>query len=106
MQRLLNHYRWDADVVRDVLRDYVLTHLVATDRVAVANETGFLTKGIKSAGVRRQYSGTAGRIELSARYVLDLCLAPGSGVDRPQLYLAEIGATEHGQIANAAGHGL
>ncbi|WP_442875948.1 IS701 family transposase [Amycolatopsis sp. NBC_01488] len=63
MQRLLNFYRWDADAVRDDLRGHVLTHLGDRSGVAVADETGFLKKGTKSAGVQRQYSGTAGRIE-------------------------------------------
>lgn len=63
MQRLLNFYRWDADDVRDDLRGYVLEHLGDRSGVAVADETGFLKKGTKSAGVQRQYSGTAGRIE-------------------------------------------
>ncbi|MBO0884276.1 MAG: IS701 family transposase [Mycobacterium sp.] len=63
MQRLLNFYRWDADAVRDDLRGYVLEHLGDPSGVVVADETGFLKKGIKSAGVQRQYSGTAGRIE-------------------------------------------
>ncbi|WP_435887330.1 IS701 family transposase [Streptomyces antimycoticus] len=63
MQRLLNFYRWDADAVRDDLRAYVLDHLGDPSGIAVADETGFLKKGTKSAGVQRQYSGTAGRIE-------------------------------------------
>jgi SRSO17 transposase len=63
MQRLLNFYRWDADVVRDDLRGYVLEHLDDPSGVVVADETGFLKKGTKSSGVQRQYSGTAGRIE-------------------------------------------
>ena len=63
MQRLLNFYRWDADKVRDDLRVYVLEHLGDPSGVVVADETGFLKKGTKSAGVQRQYSGTAGRIE-------------------------------------------
>jgi len=63
MQRLLNFYRWDADAVRDDLRGYVLEHLGDPNGVVVADETGFLKKGTKSAGVQRQYSGTAGRIE-------------------------------------------
>jgi SRSO17 transposase len=63
MQRLLNFYRWDADAVRDDLRGYVLEHLGDPSGIAVADETGFLKKGTKSAGVQRQYSGTAGRIE-------------------------------------------
>lgn len=63
MQRLLNFYRWDAEAVRDDLRGYVLDHLADPSGVVVADETGFLKKGTKSAGVQRQYSGTAGRIE-------------------------------------------
>ena len=63
MQRLLNFYRWDADTVRDDLRSYVLDSLGDPSGVAVADETGLLKKGTKSAGVQRQYSGTAGRIE-------------------------------------------
>jgi SRSO17 transposase len=63
MQRLLNFYSWDADAVRDDLRGYVLDALSDPSGVMVADETGFLKKGTKSAGVQRQYSGTAGRIE-------------------------------------------
>jgi SRSO17 transposase len=63
MQRLLNFYRWDADAVRDDLRGRVLEHLGDPGGIVVADETGFLKKGNKSAGVQRQYSGTAGRIE-------------------------------------------
>jgi SRSO17 transposase len=63
MQRLLNHYRWDAGAVRDTLCNYVLEHFGSPAGVVVADETGFLKKGTKSAGVQRQYSGTAGRIE-------------------------------------------
>ena len=63
MQRLLNHADWDADAVRDDLRDYVVEHLGDESAVLVVDETGFLKKGTRSAGVARQYSGTAGRIE-------------------------------------------
>jgi SRSO17 transposase len=63
MQRLLNSYEWDADLVRDDLRSYVVEHLLDTQSVLVVDETGFLKKGTKSVGVQRQYSGTAGRIE-------------------------------------------
>ena len=64
MQRLLNAADWDAAAVRDDLRTYVVEH-VADERsgVLVIDETGFLKKGTKSAGVARQYSGTAGRRE-------------------------------------------
>src|SRR5262245_6935627 len=64
MQRLLNAADWDAEAVRDDLRAYVVEHL-AEERsgILVIDETGFLKKGPKSAGVARQYRGTAGRRE-------------------------------------------
>jgi SRSO17 transposase len=63
MQRLLAKADWDADAVRDDVRDYVVEHLGDRAGVLVVDETGFLKKGTKSAGVARQYSGTAGRVE-------------------------------------------
>ena len=63
VQRMLSTYQWDADLVRDDLRAYVVEHLGETDGVLVVDETGFLKKGTKSVGVQRQYSGTAGRID-------------------------------------------
>jgi SRSO17 transposase len=63
VQRLLNAADWDADAVRDDLRTYVAEHLGTPAGVLIVDETGFLKKGIKSVGVQRQYSGTAGRIE-------------------------------------------
>jgi SRSO17 transposase len=61
VQRLLNSAKWDADEVRDDLREYVVEHLgdEATG-VLIVDETGFLKKGEKSVGVARQYTGTAG----------------------------------------------
>ena len=63
MQRLLNAARWDADAVRDDLREYVIGQVGEPDGVLIVDETGFVKKGTKSAGVQRQYSGTAGRVE-------------------------------------------
>jgi SRSO17 transposase len=63
VQDFLSRMRWDADAVRDDLRAYVVEHLGDPDAVLVLDESGFLKKGDKSAGVQRQYSGTAGRIE-------------------------------------------
>ncbi len=62
MQRLLNTAHWDADQVRDDLRTYILTHLADPQAVLVVDETGFLKKGDKSAGVAPQYSGTVGKM--------------------------------------------
>jgi SRSO17 transposase len=63
MQRLLNASRWDVDAVRDDLVAHVREHLADPAAILVIDETGFLKKGTKSAGVRRQYSGTAGKLE-------------------------------------------
>src|SRR5919206_181605 len=63
IQDFLSRMRWDADLVREDLRSYVVEHLGDPAAVLVLDETGFLTKGSKSVGVQRQYSGTAGRIE-------------------------------------------
>jgi SRSO17 transposase len=62
-QHVLGRARWDPDAVRDELRRYVVPQLGDADAVLVIDETGFLKKGPHSAGVARQYSGTAGRIE-------------------------------------------
>lgn len=63
IQHFIGRAKWDADEVRDDLRDYVVEHLGQKGGVLIVDETGFLKKGTKSAGVSRQYSGTAGRIE-------------------------------------------
>ena len=63
VQEFLSRARWDADTVRDDLRAYVVEHLADPAAVLVLDETGFLKKGTKSAGVQRQYTGTAGRVE-------------------------------------------
>jgi SRSO17 transposase len=63
VQHLLGRAIWDADVLRDDLRPYVVEHLGSPEAVLVVDETGFLKKGQQSPGVARQYSGTAGRVE-------------------------------------------
>ena len=63
VQHLLGRASWDADQVRDDLRAYVVDHLGDPEGVLIVDETGFVKKGAHSAGVQRQYSGTAGRIE-------------------------------------------
>jgi SRSO17 transposase len=90
MQRLLNFCRWDADAVRDDLRGYVAEHLGGPDGVLIVDETGFLKKGIKSAGVQRQYSGTAGRVE---NCQLGVFLAYASSKGRAHAFLAVTAAT-------------
>ena len=63
MQHLLARASWDADGVRDDLRAYVIEHLGDPGAVLVVDETGDVKKGTATAGVQRQYTGTAGRIE-------------------------------------------
>ncbi|MFI0908810.1 IS701 family transposase [Streptomyces sioyaensis] len=62
-QHLLNGASWDADAVRDDLSQYVAERLGTPDGVLIVDDTGFLKKDTVSAGVQRQYSGTAGRTE-------------------------------------------
>lgn len=63
LQHLLRRALWDPDAVRNELRTYLIKHFGEANAVLVIDETGFLKKGRHSAGVARQYSGTAGRIE-------------------------------------------
>ena len=102
MQRLLTTARWDADGLRDEVRDYVVEHLGDPGGVLVVDETGFLKKGNKSAGVQRQYSGTAGRIE-NCQVGVFLAYASPKGralVDR-ELYLPKEWAADHARHAEA-----
>jgi SRSO17 transposase len=102
MQRLLNFYRWDADAVRDDLRVYVLSNPGDPAGVVVADETGFLKKGIKSAGVQRQYSGTAGRIENCQLGVFVTYVSPAGRalIDR-ELYLPKTWTDDPDRCAEA-----
>jgi len=90
VQRLLEEADWDEEAVRDELRTYVIEQLGEPGGILVVDETGFVKKGKKSAGVARQYSGTAGRRENSQIGVF-LLYADRSGaafIDRA-LYLPE-----------------
>jgi SRSO17 transposase len=102
MQDFLARMRWDADAVRDDLRAYVVEHLGDPGAVLVLDETGFVKKGVKSAGVQRQYSGTAGRIE-NCQIGVFLAYASARGhalIDRA-LYLPESWAGDPGRREEA-----
>jgi len=102
MQDFLSRMRWDADQVRDDLRAYVVEHLGDAEAVLVLDETGFVKKGMHSAGVQRQYSGTAGRIE-NCQVGVFLAYASHKGhalIDRA-LYLPERWAGDLGRRAKA-----
>jgi SRSO17 transposase len=102
MQRLLRRADWDVDGVRDDVRDYVIEHLGETDGVLIADETGFLKKGARSAGVQRQYSGTAGRTE-NCQVGVFLAYAARHGhalIDR-ELYLPQSWAEDYDRRRDA-----
>jgi SRSO17 transposase len=61
-QAILGRGRWEADRLRDLVREYALETLADTDAVLVIDETGFLKKGRASCGVGRQYTGSAGKV--------------------------------------------
>ena len=61
-QAVLGRTSWDADALRDVVRDYALETLAEPDATLVIDETGFLKQGTASCGVGRQYTGSAGKI--------------------------------------------
>jgi SRSO17 transposase len=95
VQRLLYEADWDHEAVRDELRAYVLDHLGGEAGILVVDETGFIKKGKKSAGVARQYSGTAGRRE-NCQIGVFLLYAGEKGaafIDR-ELYLPEEWTTD------------
>src|SRR5664279_4016703 len=61
-QAILGRGQWDAEALRDMVRDYALETLADEAAVLVIDETGFLKKGKASCGVARQYTGSAGKI--------------------------------------------
>jgi SRSO17 transposase len=88
LQHLLSRAKWDADGVRDDLRDYVIDAFGDAGAVLVVDETGDVKKGVATVGVQRQYTGTAGRIE-NAQVAVYLTYAARRGhalIDRA-LYL-------------------
>jgi SRSO17 transposase len=102
MQRLLNNARWDARQVRDDLRSYVVEYLGDPGGVLIVDETGFLKKGTRSAGVQRQYSGTAGRAENCQLGVFVAYAAPrGRALIDAELYLPRSWADDRARCADA-----
>jgi SRSO17 transposase len=103
MQRLLNDAVWDAGAVCADLRGYIHDHLGDPGGILVIDETGFLKKGTKSAGVQRQYSGTAGRTE-NCQLGVFLAYATAHGrtlIDR-ELYLPQGWCDDPARRAEAA----
>jgi SRSO17 transposase len=90
IQHLLGRANWDAEALRDDLREYVIEHLADAQSVLIVDETGFIKKGEQSVGVKRQYTGTVGKRE-NCQVGVFLAYASLRGqafIDR-QLYLPE-----------------
>lgn len=102
MQNMLQSSCWSPDEVRDDVRDRVVAGLGDRDGVLVADETGFLKKGIKSAGVQRQYSGTAGRTEnCQIGVFLAYASRHGRGLLDRELYLPDSWTSDRDRCRDA-----
>jgi len=102
LQHLLSRASWDAEEIRDDLRDYVIEAFGDPGAILVVDETGDVKKGVHSVGVQRQYSGTAGRIENSQVAVYLTYAAPrGHALIDRALYLPRSWAEDHTRCANA-----
>ncbi len=102
MQHLLSRACWDAGGVRDDIRGYVAEHLGDPDGMLVVDETGDVKKGSTTAGVQRQYTGTAGRTG-NAQVAVYLTYAGRGGhalIDR-ELYLPQSWVADPGRRAAA-----
>lgn len=109
-QAILGRGQWDADALRDIVRDYATGHLGLDDAVLVIDGTGFLKQGKASCGVGRQYTGSAGKVTnrqigVFAAYVsakghafVDRALVPAGELDRR--------SDTAGRSACARGHGF
>ncbi|MDQ7034326.1 MAG: transposase [Anaerolineae bacterium] len=92
LQRLVNEGKWDEDRVQKRKRQVVNKRLSAAG-VIVIDESGFVKKGTKSAGVARQYCGRVGKVENCQVGVYLVYASPTASVflDR-RLYLPRSGA--------------
>jgi len=90
LQEFLSDSPWDDEGCIKELQRFVGEQLGAPGGVLVLDDTGFPKKGVHSAGVGRQYSGTLGRVD-NCQVGVFLGYASPHGhtlVDR-RLYLAE-----------------
>jgi SRSO17 transposase len=95
MERLLYRAPWDADQARDILEQFVIETFGDPEAILVVDETGFLKQGAKSAGVARQYTGTAGKVDNAQVGVFLSYAAPKGHVllDR-RLFLPQVWADD------------
>jgi SRSO17 transposase len=101
-QAILGRGRWDADALRDIVRDYALETLADPDAVLVIDETGFLKQGKASCGVARQYTGSAGKITNCQIGVFACCVSRHGHafIDRA-LYLPKAWTDDPARMAKA-----
>ena len=101
-QAILGRGRWDADALRDIVRDYALEALADGDAVLVVDETGFLKQGKASCGVARQYTGSAGKITNCQIGVFACYVGPRGHafIDR-ELYLPKSWTDDPARMAKA-----
>jgi SRSO17 transposase len=103
VQEMLYSPCWDPDEVRDDVRDHVIEHVGDPGGVLIADETGFVKKGVRSAGVQRQYTGTVGKRE-NCQIGTFLAYASDKGralIDR-ELYLPKSWTDDRDRCAKAA----
>jgi len=102
MQHLLGRAVWDEDALRDDVRAYLVEHLGDPEAVLVVDETGDLKKGTGTVGGKRQYTGTAGRVE-NAQVAVYLVYATdaGHGVIDRELYLPRSWTCDPGRLQAA-----
>jgi SRSO17 transposase len=101
-QAILGRGRWDADALRDIVREYVVETLAEPDAVLVVDETGFLKQGKASCGVARQYTGSAGKIT-NCQIGVFAAYVSGKGhafIDRA-LYLPKAWTSDPARMAGA-----
>jgi SRSO17 transposase len=102
MQRLLGSAVWDADLVRDDLRAYILERLGDPHAILVIDETSFRKRGKKSAGVKKQYCGTTGTIEnCQVGVFLSYVSAKGQTLIDRELYLPKEWIDDPGRCREA-----
>jgi len=101
-QAILGRGKWDAEALRDIVRDYVVENLATNDSVLVIDETGFLKQGKASCGVARQYTGSAGKIT-NCQIGVFACYVSARGhafIDRA-LYLPKSWTSDPARLAAA-----
>jgi SRSO17 transposase len=61
LQEFLGRHRWDEDAMRRRVQRVVMRDRADDNAIAVIDETSFVKKGNKTAGVQRQYCGASGK---------------------------------------------